>query len=564
MPEKMSLQVAASMLPFRFEPGDIARITVRSRLLKQYPTLRQVLKTQQVDLEESAETGPFKGARDDFLVHVDGAWRESKSRTYLSRANPAHAGQILGKVPECSREEVEGAVRAAARDFDAWRLLSGDYRMKAMVRFGVLLREHRDEIVQAVTREMGKTLFDARLDVDEAIGVVEVLASQGVNLKGHTYPRIVNGLAMECRLSPRGVAAIITPFNFPVAIPVAQLVAALVTGNTAVWKPSHLTPASSQAVMALLRAALDQAAAGSPVRVPPGVVHLVMGDARTGDALVRAPEVRQVSFTGSNAVGNKVDAIASGLGRKVMKEVSGINAFYVHASADLPRAVRNLLYGKTITGGQRCTSIQDVLVDRAIAARFKAAVVSAAKGVVAGDGASPELEAAARDPDRFPLPPMVSREQQKRVAALVDKAMSQGARVLWRQRIPEALAREGFYYPLTILTNVSEANVLWSNEAFGPVAVWTEVQGIEEAIGIINRKTGIVASIDARDKNATETFLERVLRTRIDDGRHGTGAFWGTKFGGDRGAGSGNPALDEDMAYAYVIWKTIYRAYKPM
>jgi aldehyde dehydrogenase (NAD+) len=507
------------------------------------------------------DLGPLRSPDGAYLIHLDGKWRPARSGGKYENVDPAARSTSYGRVPECTAEEVEAAVAAADRDFDAWRLASADFRSKVFFRLTELLREHEDYLVRTMTREMGKTLFDSRLDFLEAVGVCESLAPQGVNLRGFTHAKNLRGLAMECRVAPRGVAAIITPFNFPLAIPLAQVVAALVTGNTVVWKPSHLTPESSQAFALLLVQALEVEGKRQGFRPPPGIFHLLFGDAATGDALVRAERVRTVSFTGSKKVGDQVDAVASGLGKKVLKEVGGINTFYVHREADLDRAARNLLYGKTITAGQRCSSIQEVLVDEEVFAPFLEKAIALSRGVVHGPGSSPELAAADARPDRFSCPPLASAEQLERVAELVEASIAAGARVAHKVDVPPALAGEGFYHPLVFLTGVGKEAPLFREEVFGPVAVFTRVKDIREAIRITNEKVGIVACIDSRDKSATENFIERVLRTRIDDGRHGTGCLWGTKFGGDRGAGSGNPALDPDMAYAYCLWKTVYRAY---
>jgi aldehyde dehydrogenase (NAD+) len=507
---------------------------------------------------------PRRGPGGVYQVFIDGAWRDAASGGVHDNVDPARRATLLGSVPECTGAEVAAAVAAAARDFDAWRLGSGDFRTKVFHRVAELLKQSEEHLVRAMTREMGKTLHDSRLDWLEAVGVCEALAPQGANLKGMTYQKLQAGLAMESRLAPRGVAAIITPFNFPVAIPLAQIAAALVTGNTVVWKPSHLTPESSQALAAIVLRALEVEGGRQGVKVPPGIFHLVLGDAAAGDALVRSPAVQTISFTGSRRVGDQVSAIAAGLGKRVMKEVSGINFFYVHRDADLERAARNFVYGKTITAGQRCSSIQEVLADAEVHDAFVERVLALAPGVVHGPGDSPELAAADARPDRFSCPPLASAEQLRRLEKLVEGALAAGARILHQARLPRELREAGFYYPFTILAGVGPGNPLHSEEAFGPVAVLTRVEGLREAIRTINARVGIVACIDSRDKSATENFIEQVLRTRIDDGRHGTGCFWGTKFGGDRGAGSGNPALDEDMAYGYCLWKTIYRSYTPL
>ena len=498
-----------------------------------------------------------------YQIYIAGAWRDSLSVKLLPNLNPAHKSQVLGYVAETTEAEVNEAMQAADAAFPAWRAVSGNHKTKIFLHLAQILYARYEDLQQTMSREMGKTLFDCKLDLDEAIGVVECVAPQGLSLKGETYQKNIEGVVMESRLEPRGVAAVITPFNFPVAIPIAQVVSALVTGNTVVWKPSHLIPESSQAIAAALDEAFAWAKEKLGVSVPPGTFNLVSGDAGPGQAVVTHPAVKCLSFTGSKAVGDAVDATASGLGKRVMKEVGGINIFYVHRDADIARAAKNFVYGKTITGGQRCTSIQEVLCDQSAYDTFLAAVLKETKGIVTGDGASPELADADATPGRYSLPPLVSEEQQARVLDLIEKSVAQGANIRHQIAVPDDLASEGYYVPFTLIENVGPENVLYTTEIFGPVGVLTRVKNITEAITIINAKIGIVACIDSQNKDASEHFIQSVLRTRVDDGRHGTGAFWATRFGGDRGAGSGNPALDENMVMGYVLWKTIYRAYKP-
>jgi aldehyde dehydrogenase (NAD+) len=504
---------------------------------------------------------PQKNGNGQYLVFIDGAWVTSQATTTYPNTNPARRTEVFGSVSECTADEVGRAMIAADRAFPAWREMSGNIKTKMFLQVAQVLYNNYDKLITTMSLEMGKSLFDARLDLDEAIGVIEAVAPQGLSLKGETYQKNLNGVVMESRPEPRGVAAIITPFNFPLAIPIAQITAALVTGNTVVWKPSHLIPESSQAIISAIEEARVWVSDRFKVQIPSGYLNMVSGDISTGESVVTHPIYKALSFTGSKAVGDSVDATASKLGKRVMKEVGGINFFYVHTDADISRAAKNFVYGKTITAGQRCTSIQEVLVDSAVYDQFVTASISEAKNIVAGEGISDEIARADAAPGYYGLTPVVSEEQQNRVLGLIESSVQQGAAILYQKPIPADLAQSGNYVPFTMIGNVTQGNILASSEIFGPVAVITKVTGLSEAIDKINNTIGIVACIDSKNKDATETFIQNVLRTRVDDGRHGTGAFWATKFGGDRGAGSGNPALDEGMAYGYVLWKTIYRSY---
>ncbi|MFN3420893.1 MAG: aldehyde dehydrogenase family protein, partial [Armatimonadota bacterium] len=299
------------------------------------------------------------------------------------------------------------------------------------------------------------------------------------------------------------------------------------------------------------------------VRLPRGILNMILGDAKAGETLVRHPYVQTVSFTGSKFVGDHVDSIASGLGKKVIKEVGGINQHYIDKNADLRAAAIQVLYAKTITNGQRCTSVQEALVHEGVYDAFVQELLALVRNVVMGDPLSEEVWRADNAPDQFGLGPLVSAKQKLRAEDLLSKELDDGAKVLYQGEVPEHL-RSGYFFPLTIIESQKLDDTLSREEIFAPVLVLRKVSGIHEALEIINKKRiGIVACIHTRDINSTEFFVQQVLRTRVDVNRHGTGALWGTKFGGDRGSGSGNPSLDCEMVYNYVLWKTIYRSYNP-
>ncbi len=495
-----------------------------------------------------------------YLQLVKGEWKRSNSADLLEKRNPT-TGALVGMVPEATEEEVRAAVAVADDAFWKWRQIPTDFRMKFGLRLAELLEENRDEIVTTISREAGKTRFDSVLDWREAVGVVQVVAPMAVNMTGRTYTNIVTGMTMECRVEPRGVAALITPFNFPVAIPVAQIVAALVTGNTVVWKPAPEVPECSQELAALVLQALSDTEKRTGIAAPRGIFNMILGDARAGDALIRQAAVQTISFTGSKAVGDYVDSIASGLGKRVLKELGGINVHYWDATADPDNSLRQVLYAKTITNGQRCTSLQELLIDRAVYQDVVDRIVRRTDRIVMGDPLSEEVWEADNDPDRFGLGPLVSEKQRERAEGLVQRSLEEGARIAGKGAVPPELAN-GFFFPLTILEGVDEGTTVTRQEVFAPVLIVRAVSGMAEALDIINRRRiGIVACIYTSDLNRAEYFIQNVLRTRVDVNRHGTGALWGTKFGGDRGSGSGNPALDSEMVYGYVLWKTVYRSY---
>ncbi|MDW8029378.1 MAG: aldehyde dehydrogenase family protein [Armatimonadota bacterium] len=502
--------------------------------------------------------------KDRYLMLVGGEWRIPKPEGEAGHENRNPAtGELIGVVPEATGEEVSQAVKIAANAFLQWRQVPTDIKMKFGLRLADLLEEQREKLVRTIAREMGKTRFDAHLDINEAVGVAQVVSTMAVSMTGKAYTNIVANLTMESRVEPRGVVALITPFNFPIAIPTAHIVAALVTGNTVVWKPAPEVPECSQALASLILRAMEETERRCKVRFPRGIFNMIFGDADAGEALISQPAVQTVSFTGSKAVGDRVDSIASGLGKKVIKEVGGINQHYIDEAADLSNAAIQVLYAKTITNGQRCTSVQEALVHERVYDAFVQELMTMAQNVVMGDPLSEEVWQANNAPDRFGLGPLVSIKQKLRAEDLLNMELNDGATLLYQGEVPENL-RSGYFFPLTIIESQKLDDTLSREEIFAPVLVLRKVSGIHEAIEIINEKRiGIVACIHTRDMNAAEFFIQQVLRTRVDVNRHGTGALWGTKFGGDRGSGSGNPSLDCEMVYNYVLWKTVYRAYSP-
>ncbi|GBC98606.1 Aldehyde dehydrogenase, thermostable [bacterium HR17] len=500
---------------------------------------------------------------DHYKILINGEWRTSHAAAGHEHRQPT-TGELMGIVPETMEEEVRQAVQTAANAFGQWRQVPTDLRMKFGLRLAELLEEQREKLVRTMATEMGKTRFDAHLDINEAVGVTQVVAPMAVSMTGKTYTNIVANLTMESRVEPRGVVALITPFNFPVAIPTAHIVAALMAGNTVVWKPAPEVPESSQALACLVLQAMEDTERRYKVGLPRGIFNMVLGDAATGEVLIRQPAVQTVSFTGSKAAGDRVDSIASGLGKRVIKEVGGINQHFVDATADARAAALQVLYAKTITNGQRCTSVQEVLVHERVYDTFVHELLALANNVVMGDPLSDEVWQADNAPDRFGLGPLVSAEQKARAEELLSRELADGAKMLYQGEVPAPWSK-GCFFPLTLLESRLSDDTLGREEVFAPILVVRQVSSVHEALELINeRRIGIVACIHTRDMNAAEFFVQQVLRTRVDVNRHGTGALWGTKFGGDRGSGSGNPSLDSEMVYGYVLWKTVYRAYTPL
>src|SRR5918992_1440372 len=300
-------------------------------------------------IEPAGARGPDRAPAEapTFGNFIEGEWRPSVTgRTFGSR-DPADRRVVLGRFQASDAADVAAAVRAAETAFPAWRAMPAPKRGEIMYRFAALLAEHKERLARAMTREMGKVLAEARGDVQEGIDIAFLMAGEGRRLHGDTTPsELPDKWAMSIR-QPIGVAGIITPWNFPMAIPCWKTMPALVAGNTVVFKPASDTPHCAVLLVELL------AEAG----IPPGVVNLVTGSgADVGDALVDSPDVPVLSFTGHTETGTRIAERAARRLKRVSLELGGKNGIVVMADADLDLAVEGIVWSAFGTTGQRCTA----------------------------------------------------------------------------------------------------------------------------------------------------------------------------------------------------------------
>ena len=307
---------------------------------------------------EDARSASATGDPPTFRLFIAGEWVESASgRTFESR-NPADTRDVIGRFQQGTAADVAMAIRAAETAFPLWRRTPAPKRGEILYRFGELMAEHKERLSRAMTREMGKVIAEARGDVQEGIDIAYLMAGEGRRMFGDTVPsELPDKWAMSIR-QPIGVAGIITPWNFPIAIPCWKMMPALVTGNTVVFKPASDTPHCATLLVELM------AEAGFPA----GTVNLVTGGgAEVGDAIVDSPDVPVISFTGSSATGKRIAERAARRLKRVSLELGGKNGIVVLADADLDLATDGILWSAFGTTGQRCTAASRVIVERAVA-----------------------------------------------------------------------------------------------------------------------------------------------------------------------------------------------------
>ena len=346
-----------------------------------------------------------------YLNLIGGEWLAAVTgKTHLN-LNPANHDDVVGEFPASGAEDVALAVAAAKKAFATWRLVPAPKRAEILYRCGQLLQERKEKYARDMTREMGKVLAETRGDVQEAIDEAFYVAGEGRRLFGKTTPsELQNKFAMSVRM-PVGVVGMITPWNFPMAIPSWKLFPALVSGNTCVIKPATDTPLS---VYNLVQALVD---AG----LPPGVVNIVSGGGSSaGSALVEHPDVRAISFTGSSEVGSHVAQRAAATFKPVSLEMGGKNAQIVLNDANLDLALDGALWGSFGTTGQRCTATSRILLQKGIAARFTEEFVARARKLKIGDGLDESIE----------VGPQVNQSQIETSKKYVEIAQGEGAAIL--------------------------------------------------------------------------------------------------------------------------------------
>ncbi len=474
---------------------------------------------------------------------IGGQWLPPAGGKTILNLNPAEHSDVVGAFPSSGAEDVALAVAAAKKAFASWRLVPAPKRAEILLRARNNLVQNKEKYARDMTREMGKVLAETRGDVQEAIDEAFYVAGEGRRLFGVTTPsELPDKFAMSVRM-PVGVVGLITPWNFPMAIPSWKLLPALVAGNTCVIKPATDTPLSTyNLVQALVDAGL-----------PPGVVNIVSGGGSTaGAALVEHPDVRAISFTGSSDVGSQVAQRAAATFKQVSLEMGGKNAQIVLDDANLDLALDGALWGAFGTTGQRCTATSRILLQHGIAERFTAQFVARAKKLKIGNGLDESVE----------VGPQVNAAQIETSQRYVEIAKSEGAELLCGgHALTSGPYANGTFFEPTVFAGVTPQMRLAREEVFGPVVALMEFSTFEEAVSIANSiDYGLSTSLYTRNVNRAFAAM-RDLEAGITYINAPTiGAEVHLPFGGVKHTGNGHReglgALD-----FFTTWKAVYVDY---
>jgi acyl-CoA reductase-like NAD-dependent aldehyde dehydrogenase len=472
---------------------------------------------------------------------IDGAWIPSVSGDAFENRNPSDSQDLVGVFQKSTRRDVEHAVEAARRAYDTWRLFPAPRRAELLFRAAQITAERKDALARDMTREMGKVLDETRGDVQEAIDMTFFMAGEGRRQYGQTVPsELRDKFAMSVR-QPLGVCAVITPWNFPMAIPSWKIIPALVCGNTVVFKPATLTPLSALNFVKILEEA----------GIPPGVVNLVTGGGSdVGNALLVSEEVRIVSFTGSTDVGRTVSAAAAPSFKKVHLEMGGKNVIMVMDDANLDLAIEGCLWGGFGTSGQRCTAASRVVVHENVYKLFLERFVARTRALRVGDGLAPDTQ----------MGPVVSESQLETVMKYVAIGQQEGATLACGgHRLSDGAYARGFFHEPTIFAHVDPAMRIAQEEIFGPVVSVIRCKTFEEAVTIGNNvQYGLSASIYTQDINRAFAAMRDMYTGIFYVNAPTIGAEVHLPFGGTKATGNGHREAGTAALDVFSEWKSVY------
>jgi alpha-ketoglutaric semialdehyde dehydrogenase len=476
---------------------------------------------------------------------IGGKWVESASGETFENRNPADTSDLVGTFQLSTEEDVNAAVEAAKKAYPAWRDTPAPERSEIMYRVAHIMRERKEEISQLMTREMGKVIAETRGDMQEGIDTADFAAGEGRRMHGMTVPSELRNKAAYVIHRPMGVWGLITPWNFPMAIPTWKTFPAITTGNTIVIKPATDTPACTAKLMEIL----DEAG------IPPGVINYVTGSGRVvGERLINHPDIRGISFTGSSDVGKRIGEATGGTLKRCSLELGGKNAQIVMNDANLELALEGALWGAFGTTGQRCTATSRIIVQEGVHDEFVAELVKRAKALKVGNGLDESVQ----------MGPLVSEAQLKVVESYVKIGVEEDKAelVCGGHRLTGGDYDKGFFHQPTIFDKVKPGMRIAQEEIFGPVLSVITVKTLDEAIDVLNGTVyGLSSSIYTQDVNAAMRAIERIEAGITYVNGPTIGAECHMPFGGVKETGNGHREGGWTAYEIFTEMKTVYIDY---
>ena len=482
---------------------------------------------------------------DSYHNYIGGRWIPSSSGEWSENRNPADRRDLIGRFPVSTIDDVDQAVAAARNAFDGWRLTPAPKRAEIMFRAGEILRRDKDKYTRDMTREMGKVLKEAGGDVQEAIDCTYHAAGEGRRLHGFTTPAEMPSKFAMCVRQPVGICGLITPWNFPMAIPSWKLMPALVCGNTIVIKPAEDTPLSTYNLIK----ACEEAG------VPPGVINLVMGHGSVvGTRLTDHSAVRLISFTGSTDTGRIVASACAERNAICSLEMGGKNAIIVMDDADVDNAIEGAVWGAFGTSGQRCTASSRLIVHKKVYKEFSRKLVARAKAMRIGNGADRAVD----------VGPVINEDAVEKITGYIDIGKNEDGATLASggRHLTKGDYAHGHFIEPTVFTDVTPDMRIAQEEIFGPVTSVIPTKSLDEAIEICNGvQYGLSAAIYTQDVNRAFHAMNETYTGIFYVNSSTIGAEVHLPFGGTKGTGNGHREAGNQVLDIFSEWKSIYVDY---
>lgn len=491
---------------------------------------------------KNSNSGKMAAAK--FHNYIGGEWVKGSSGEWFDNVNPADTSDIVGRFPRSNAEDVNAAVTAAKDAAARWRRTPAPKRAEILFKLGEILRANKDDFTRQMTREMGKVVKEAGGDVQEAIDCTYYTAGEGRRLHGFTTPAEMPNKFAMCVRQPVGLCGLITPFNFPMAIPSWKLIPALVCGNTVVIKSGEDVPLS----------ALNLVKACEKAGIPKGVVNLVNGFGDAGAALVGHADVRLISFTGSTDTGRIIAETCARDNKIVSLEMGGKNAIIIMDDADIDNAVEGSLWGAFGTSGQRCTASSRLVVHRKVYKKFVEKLVERVKKLRVGNGLDPKTD----------VGPVINRQAMEKILGYIEIGKSHDkARVACGgSALVKGEFKNGYFIEPTVFADVRPGMRVEQEEIFGPVTSVVPFSTLEEAIEIVNGvKYGLSSAIYTQDVNRAFYAMQELYTGICYVNSATIGAEVHLPFGGTKATGNGHREAGTQVLDIFSEWKALYVDY---
>src|SRR3989440_11002816 len=486
-----------------------------------------------------------RGAAKTYHNYIGGQWVASASGEWFENTNPADTRDTLGRFPLSTKEDVDAAVDAARNAFDRWRRTPAPRRAEILFRLGEILIRNKERFAREMTREMGKVLKETGGDVQEAIDCTYYTAGEGRRLHGFTTPAEMPDKFAMCVRQPVGLCGLITPWNFPMAIPSWKLIPALVCGNTVVIKPAEDTPLST----------INLVKSCEEAGVPAGVVNVITGHGATvGRALVEHQDVRLISFTGSTETGRTIAAACADRNAICSLEMGGKNCIMVMEDADLDLAIEGTLWGAFGTSGQRCTASSRVVVHKKVYKKFTQKLVERAKALRVGDGSDAKTD----------VGPVINADAAHKIMGYIEVGTREDGATLacGGNRLERGEHARGYFIEPTVFTNVAPDMRIAQEEIFGPVTSVIPTSSLTEAVEIANGvRYGLSAAIYTQDINRAFRAMNDMYTGIFYVNSSTIGAEVHLPFGGTKATGRGHREAGTQVLDIFTEWKSIYVDY---